>query len=496
MSAITDAGPTTPATTENPAALNPARVNKRCVFYLSGFDPRGGRHYHALYQSEAQLRPAESTSTIEVSRRIVDHGDLAWDVQSVADDHTVHTQFKFMAWDRVIRQHWPKSRIKHWLAYLRETPTFLFSGFFQKSWLLGPEPAGLLFFPNVLIIGTLIAMVLSTALTFGLIDLLNEKWWLAAPVSLLPAWAIWTWAHWFETSRDIGWTMRSYAFTARQSKGETPEMEARLTEFALKLIDRAQHQNDDEILVIGHSSGAVMAASMLARAIQLCPDLLQHNPGIGLLTLGQCLPMLGLLPGANTFREELKTLAQTKGLLWVDISAPSDRCCVAMIDPIVSCGVEVPDDKPGAQFLAVNPLFHQLFAEHSYEALKKNAFQLHFQYLKAPPSLGDYDYFEISAGALSLRDRFTPRILAPLPKDFDASSYLRLNPDLAEAGIEAVWHYQRHGAAEQRRYQIELPDDFDPVTYLELNPDVAGAGIDGALHYVLHGQAEGRVFRR
>ncbi|MEM8493351.1 MAG: methyltransferase domain-containing protein [Pseudomonadota bacterium] len=40
----------------------------------------------------------------------------------------------------------------------------------------------------------------------------------------------------------------------------------------------------------------------------------------------------------------------------------------------------------------------------------------------------------------------------------------------------------------------ELPADFDPETYLKLNPDVAEAGVDPAEHYLEYGVKEGRYY--
>lgn len=40
-----------------------------------------------------------------------------------------------------------------------------------------------------------------------------------------------------------------------------------------------------------------------------------------------------------------------------------------------------------------------------------------------------------------------------------------------------------------------LPRDFCSATYLEINKDVAQAGVDPAVHYVYEGYAEGRVYR-
>jgi hypothetical protein len=40
-----------------------------------------------------------------------------------------------------------------------------------------------------------------------------------------------------------------------------------------------------------------------------------------------------------------------------------------------------------------------------------------------------------------------------------------------------------------------LPNDFDAETYLRLNPDVRMAGVDAAHHYLAYGRHEGRAYR-
>jgi hypothetical protein len=40
-----------------------------------------------------------------------------------------------------------------------------------------------------------------------------------------------------------------------------------------------------------------------------------------------------------------------------------------------------------------------------------------------------------------------------------------------------------------------LPSDFDAETYLRLNPDVRMAGVDASHHYLAHGRREGRAYR-
>lgn len=42
--------------------------------------------------------------------------------------------------------------------------------------------------------------------------------------------------------------------------------------------------------------------------------------------------------------------------------------------------------------------------------------------------------------------------------------------------------------------RIEDFKDFDPEAYLKLNPDVREAGVDPLLHYINHGRSEKRAF--
>ena len=58
-----------PAATAPAKAPEPPPVRRRCVMYLSGFDPQGPAHYHQLYQQEAARQAAVNGSRIEVGGR-------------------------------------------------------------------------------------------------------------------------------------------------------------------------------------------------------------------------------------------------------------------------------------------------------------------------------------------------------------------------------------------------------------------------------------------
>jgi glycosyltransferase involved in cell wall biosynthesis len=92
-----------------------------------------------------------------------------------------------------------------------------------------------------------------------------------------------------------------------------------------------------------------------------------------------------------------------------------------------------------------------------------------------------------------------------LPEGFDPRAYLILNPDVAANGADPVQHYLTYGRHEGRAYSrsnallidvdsAALPKGFDRSAYLTLNPDVAANGADPAHHYLNFGRLEGRPY--
>jgi hypothetical protein len=71
---------------------------------------------------------------------------------------------------------------------------------------------------------------------------------------------------------------------------------------------------------------------------------------------------------------------------------------------------------------------------------------------------------------------------------FDTSGYLAVNKDVAAAGVNPLEHYHQSGWHEGR----DPSASFDTTLYLINNPDVAAAGIDPLAHYLQFGAAEGR----
>jgi hypothetical protein len=384
-----------------------SEVRRRCVFYVSGFDPKGAAHYHALYKEQSARQAEIGGLAIDVGpRKRQPDGNAAWTLRADDGGVPVETQYEFMRWDDVVRAHWPRHQWQLWRDVLTTTVFNLRHGALQAMYELSWPPAMALFMPFVLLIGVLLGAPL-LGLLMGWIGwemLDNLAAGLVAGLSAAAA-VIWLGLA-LEARYSMYWMMRSYAFTAQQATGRAPDLEARLDALATRLAQRLAERRDDEVLVVGHSSGAIMAAIIVARALRRLPSREEPvAPVLSLLTLGQWIPLLGLLPQALAFRTELAELATAPGLDWVDFSAPPDGCCFALTDPVAGSGV-APAGRLTDRPKLLSPRFAEMFDPADYQALRRDKFKLHFQYLMAARRAVEYDYFRITAGARSLADRF------------------------------------------------------------------------------------------
>ncbi|HHI82757.1 MAG TPA: hypothetical protein ENJ99_06345, partial [Rhizobiales bacterium] len=218
--------------------------------------------------------------------------------------------------------------------------------------------------------------------------------------------------------------MHDYAYSARSKGRNTPELEARMAQFG-DAIAEALQSDVDEVLVVGHSSGAHLGVSILADLIR-AGRVPENGPALGFLTLGQVVPMVSFLPDAGRLRADLYDLSQAHELTWVDVTAPGDGCAFALCDPVIVSGVDPGNNKVWP--LVISAAFTQTLSPERWAELRWKFFRLHFQYLCAFDRPGEYDYFRITAGPLTLSRRYRDRAPSKSRIDIPASKYTSMTP--------------------------------------------------------------------
>lgn len=106
------------------------------------------------------------------------------------------------------------------------------------------------------------------------------------------------------------------------------------------------------------------------------------------------------------------------------MSAPGDGCAFALCDPVAVSGV-APDDKKWP--LVISAAFTQTLSPERWKELRWRFFRLHFQYLCAFDRVRDYDYFRITAGPMTLGQRFDGRAPSNSRIDVAASKFTSMS---------------------------------------------------------------------
>lgn len=412
------------------------RVQRRRVFYIPGYDPFPPRRYRELFRKEGAAQAGISGYRLAL-RSKSGAEDFGWYAGSVIDGQSTEAEIDVLIWSDIVQASMARSIPATYWELLCTAWIYVVTGTLRRlMWMRkGPViaalyPVGMLLVQAVLavaaawLVGGAIVWMFGAAYG-GFSGLLLADSLLRFPVLAL-AWgcgvAVLIWLlRWFKAQDGkvfAYYLMHDYAFSARWWGANPPELDARMADFAAKIGD-ALASDVDEVLVVGHSSGAHLAVSILSDLIR-AGRVPAAGPKLGFLSLGQVVPMMSFLPEARKLRGDLAFLSVQDRITWVDVTAPGDGCAFALCDPVAVTGVA----PPGKRWpLVISAAFSQTLKPATWKALRWRFFRLHFQYLCAFDNPGDYDYFQITVGPITLAARFRDRKPSQSRIDVPAAKY-------------------------------------------------------------------------
>ncbi|MCE0506744.1 hypothetical protein LR948_15345 [Roseivivax sp. GX 12232] len=389
-------------------ALTGQEVRRRRVFYIPGYDPIHPRRYRELYRKEGAAQAAISGYGITLRPKTTD-GPYGWHVDSDFDGEVTGTDIELLVWSDIVRGSMSDSIPATYLNLVRTAWAYIGSGALWRLMRLRKGPVIAALYPiGMLLLQALIAVLAGWGILRGAQMLLPGPGLLATLIGALAGLALAVaLLRWFK--RQDGkffayYLMHDYSYSARHRGATPPDLEARLAEFG-EAIAGALDSHADEVLVVGHSSGAHLGVSVLADLIR-AGRVPKDGPRLAFLSLGQVVPMVSFLPDAHRLRADLHYLAARDELTWVDVTAPGDGCAFALCDPVSVSGV-APEGKRWP--LVFSAQFTRSLSAERWRALRWRFFRLHFQYLCAFDRPLDYDYFKITAGPVSLASRYADR---------------------------------------------------------------------------------------
>ena len=143
------------------------------MYYIAGFDTRSARFYHPLYQTEAALQQAIDGCHYEVGPlEPAGEHTTAWTVQADHGGQAVRTRYHFMAWNDIIRQHWPASTWRVAATVPAFFWRFVRSGAWGGTWRIARPFFWMLSLPLWMTVASLLLGLLLGAVTAALLGAL------------------------------------------------------------------------------------------------------------------------------------------------------------------------------------------------------------------------------------------------------------------------------------------------------------------------------------
>lgn len=382
------------------------RVKTRRVFYIPGYDPIHPRRYRELYRKEG-TEQARITGYDITLRPKKTKGNYGWNVAAHIDGVDVDAQVEVLVWSDIVRVSMSNSILATYRQLVQTAWVYIGSGALWRLMQLRKGPVIAALYPVGMLLVQLVIAILSGVVLYQALTYFGGPAWFKGIIGALGVMLAWAVLRWFKKNDGkffAYYLMHDYAFGTATRGANTPALERRMTEFG-EAIAEALISDVDEVLVVGHSSGAHLGVSILADLVR-AGRVQADGPSLGFLTLGQVVPMVSFLRDAHRLRADLRYLSQREELTWIDVTAPGDGCAFALCDPVAVSGV-APEGKKWP--LVFSAAFTQSLSKKRWKELRWRFFRLHFQYLCAFDAPKDYDYFQITAGPHSLAERYAGR---------------------------------------------------------------------------------------
>jgi hypothetical protein len=402
-------------------------VRRRRVFFIPGYDPFPPTRYRELYRAEAARQAAISGYQLAINRHDRTIPGFGWDIDAQIEEARVRARLTVLVWGDLVKASMRPGLMAVWALMLRTLVIFLGTGALRAMYRLRRAPVLAGLYPVVvlnlqLLVAALVAGViwwgaraalgatLGTALGAGVAGAGGGAGWLAVIPGALAGWMVLRWFRRIDGRLYAWYLLYDFGYAASARGDWPPELAVRLGDFEAQIRAALQSGDWDEVLVVGHSTGASLAIAVTAGVVR------QGVPAgagpLSLLTLGHTVPVHSFLPRARALRRDLRLLSESEAIFWLDVSAPGDGGSFALADPVAVSGVA----GPGQRWpIVISAAFRQTMDPQKLAQIRKawNFFRLHVQYLCAFERPGDYDYFRITAGPRTLAQRFAGRRHSP-----------------------------------------------------------------------------------
>ena len=380
----TIAGKTTPRTP----------VAKRVVFHIGGYDPIT-THASAQRRFVREIARFQRTWSVKaIVDGLRDSADqIQWNVTTTGPDWQVETDYHLVRWHDVIEAFGRRSIGSRISVGILAFLDFVLAGTLWRYLVTNWRYAVFFLYPFVMF-GLLVAVafliaVFAFKITGSIPIAIGGGLFGFAAVLAGP----WRWL-------QLGNLFDDWIFSREYIRCGNPEIEQRLDRLAAELVAAASNSAADEILVIGHSLGAVLAVDLLDRALKLDPALGRNKIPVTFLSVGSSILKIGLHPKAVRFRTTVERVARSRAIFWGDYQALVDPLNFYKSRPMAEMGLSTENEATVRVVRLSRMLDHDI-----YQRIRLDFFRLHCQFVSGNDKRTSYDYFMLTCGPVSAKSQ-------------------------------------------------------------------------------------------
>ncbi|EGK8087283.1 DUF829 domain-containing protein [Campylobacter lari] len=368
---------------------------KRDVFYIAGYDPRGYRHYYAMFKKNLAEQNTLLNYDYTLSKAQVNTYPF-WQIQTL---HT-NTTYTFLNWNDIVKKNWSegiKDALSDCYSFFR---IYTITGLFLKFGKESPHQLITGYYPFFYV---LLSLIFTLFCAFGSLFYL-QKFHIVLGILAFILSLVFLPKMLYKLGKKLAvfWIARICSFCANWEKNSQGELELRMDDFARVIFEKLKENANDknyELILSAHSVGTVLCINVLAKVLRKCEKGNISFENLKVLTLGECIPLVSYQKRSFEFRKDLEYLG-SKNLIWYDFTSIIDGACFAQVDFIRTSGVK-------AQFNPkyLSAKFHTLYKSKDYKKIKKDKYKAHFLYLFATQIQGVYNFFEFIIGKNRLEEK-------------------------------------------------------------------------------------------
>jgi hypothetical protein len=371
-------------------------VRRRHVYHIAGYDPIDAGTQYRRFTRQLDVFRRTWNVDANVSALAQEHEPWrAWcTVQARAANWQVEAVHEALLWDDIVRGDFTRPLPVRLFKAVRAYLDYIVTGTMFRYIFANQRYAIFFLFPIFSVVlfafgGWLFGRLLTALL--GLEGIGAAALGVPAGVAVFLALLRWPGRRWrVEQLLDDWICAHDYIH------GRRPDIDARLDLFAEVLVKRARDAALDEIVIVGHSLGAMLVLDVIVRALARDAEFGRRSATVCVLTIGATIPKFALHPRAQAIRGKIARVVAEPSIAWTEYQSRADTISFYKFHPVSL--KRIADDRLDGKPVIRRVQIHDMLLPETFARCRQHVLRLHYRSVMANDRRAPYDYFLMVCG--------------------------------------------------------------------------------------------------